>query len=118
MLPAGSYVSPPRDALIAKSARWVRAPISGIFSRGVGLGKIVKQDEVIGYVSDPFREDEEPVVSPENGLVISRFNLPLVHQGDALFHVASMKESTSLDAVEILDYEVNPQPLGPDNNWD
>ena len=39
-------------------------------------------------VADPLGADETPVVSPSNGVVIGRTNLPLVYEGDAIFHIA------------------------------
>ena len=82
---------PLREPLIARSSTWVRAPRSGMLHAPVALGANVKQGEQIGAISDPFSQHEEPVVATTSGIVIGRLNVPLVHRGDALFHIASLE---------------------------
>ncbi len=77
------------EPLIATTASWVRAPISGVVISGAALGVQVKKGQVLGTVSDPFGEQQKPIESPADGIVIGRLNLPLVHAGDALFNIAS-----------------------------
>lgn len=54
----------------------------------VPLGSRVKKDTLLGVVSDPFGGFEGNITSTINGIVIGRSNLPLVNEGDALFHIA------------------------------
>jgi predicted deacylase len=77
--------------VVAASTSWVRAPSSGIVSRKVGLGARVKEAEVLAVVGDPLGEAQEKVWAPFDGIVIGRNNLPLAHEGDALFNVAAFK---------------------------
>lgn len=77
----------PRQLVIGSST-WVRAPQSGLVRAEVALGKQVSKGDTLAVVSDPFGEHEAEIVSPADGLVIGRTNLPVVHEGDALFHVA------------------------------
>ena len=80
---------PPTEPIIARSSAWVRAPQSGVFRAYVGLGDRVMRDQtVLGAVSDPFGEREREIRAPFSGIVIGRLNLPLVNEGDAIFHVA------------------------------
>lgn len=81
------YVEP----VVAASTSWVRAPISGIVSRKVALGARVAEGEALAIVGDPLGEAQEKVVAPYAGIVIGRSNLPLAHEGDALFNVAAFK---------------------------
>ena len=74
--------------ITARSSAWSRAPSSGIMRNAVSLGARVKKDQVLGVVADPFGETESPVISTHSGILIGRTNLPLVNEGDALFHVA------------------------------
>ena len=37
-----------------------------------------------------FGEDQEDLVSPSDGVIIGHATLPIVNQGDALFHVAAV----------------------------
>jgi predicted deacylase len=85
---------PPRmaDAVVARSSTWVRSPASGILRAQVGLGDLVRSGQILGVVGDPFGEVEMPVVCGTDGVVIGRLKLPLVNEGDALFHVARFEE--------------------------
>jgi len=66
---------------------------------------------VLGVIADPFGDNEVAVVSRADGVVIGRSNLPLVYEGDALFHVVRVEgtqvAARTLDAYEPeADYEV------------
>lgn len=75
----------------SSGSKWVRAPISGILSRHADIGAQVVKGEHIGVVADPYGETEETVTAPVSGLVIGMTQLPLVYQGDALFHIAVLE---------------------------
>ena len=80
-----------RESMIARSSTWVRAPRSGMLHAPAALGVNVAQGQRIGAISDPFSQHEEPIVATVSGIVIGRLNVPLVHRGDALFHIASLE---------------------------
>ncbi len=71
-----------------ETTRWVRADCSGILRTTIQLGRPVKKGQRLGLISDPFGDGETPVTSDLDGIVIGHTNLPLVHEGDALFHIA------------------------------
>lgn len=77
--------------VVAASTSWVRAPASGIVSRKIGLGTRVVEGQQLALVGDPLGEAQEKVTAPFDGIVIGRSNLPLAHEGDALFNVAAFK---------------------------
>ena len=77
--------------VVADSTSWVRAPASGIVSNKVKLGTRVASGEQLAIVGDPLGEALEKVVAPFDGLIIGRSNLPLAHEGDALFNIAAFK---------------------------
>jgi predicted deacylase len=77
---------------IVRSSSWVRAPESGVFRAFTALGKQVKRGEVLGVVDSPYGNNEVEVVATNAGLVIGRTSLPLVNEGDALFHVARFEQ--------------------------
>ncbi len=76
------------EPLVARSSHWVRAPESGIFRAFTPLGARVKRGDILGVVDSPYGENEVEVVASYSGLVIGRTNLPLINEGDALFHIA------------------------------
>ncbi len=103
------------EPVVARSSSWVRAPDSGILRAMVPLGSRVKKDTLLGMVADPFGESEASVISSFNGIVIGRTNLPLVNEGDALFHIARFEHV--LEAANKVDefneehsHELKPSP--------
>lgn len=112
MLPASRKKRPsPVEPLVARNTLWVRAPQSGILRSLVGLGALVTRKEVIGWVSDPLGKHEQAVQASVSGIVIGRTNLPLVNEGEALFHIAIFNESdaSAAELVEFFQEEHDPQ---------
>ena len=87
MLPT-KHVQKPRKLIVAQSSTWVRAPASGILRATVVMGSQVREQQCLAHISDSFGEHEVEVQAPCDGVVIGRTNLPLVHEGDGLFHIA------------------------------
>lgn len=77
--------------LLAHTTKWVRAPASGIVTGKAKLGSKITEGEALASISDPLGAYEEAAVAPFDGIVIGRSNLPLAHEGDALFNVAAFK---------------------------
>ncbi len=82
---------------LARSSRWVRASESGILHHPAPLGARVRRGELLGVISSPLERRDHRVTAPLSGLVIGRTNLPLVHEGDALFHVATVARTHGPD---------------------
>jgi len=95
MLPASKTREKTSKTWVANNSVWMRAPQSGILRSRVPLGGIVEKDMVLGYISDPFGEAEQAVVSHVSGVLIGVTKLPLVHEGEALFHVATSESNKS-----------------------
>jgi len=93
------------EPYVAHSSSWVRAPQSGIFRAMLSLGARVHKGALLGAVSDPFGESESEVRAAFAGVVIGRTNIPLVHAGEALFHVARFERvhelASELEAFQI-----------------
>ncbi len=76
------------EPVVAKSSTWVRAPQSGMLRMIKSQGASVRKGEILGIVSDPFGEIEQNVMATSGGIIIGRTNIPLVNEGEALFHIA------------------------------
>ncbi len=104
MLPRPKRLPIARPSLVIRSTTWVRASQSGLLRAVTALGAQVKEGDLLGLIADPYGENEVELCSPSDGVVIGRSNLPLVHEGDALFHVARHQGTKvvarSLDAFE------------------
>ncbi len=79
---------PKTAPFFAKGSVWLRAPASGLFRSDTRLGQQVRVGQLLGVVNDPLGEERVPVTAPCDGIIIGRSNIPLVHQGDPLAHVA------------------------------
>lgn len=75
-----------------KESTWVRAEVSGLFRHKRESGQKVKTGQTIGYISSPINEYSVKVQSPVDGYIIGHNNFPLVHKGDALFHIGFNSE--------------------------
>lgn len=86
------------EPVVARSSSWVRAPDSGIHRAMIPLGARVEKNTLLGVVADPFGDTEVNVISPAKGIVIGRTNLPLVNEGDALYHIARFEDIQEIEA--------------------
>ncbi len=82
---------------IARSSYWVRAPHSGSLRVRKKLGDLVMSNEVLGVLSDPYGDETVPVHAQDKGIIIGISRIPLVNNGDALFHIASFKDSGAVE---------------------
>lgn len=87
------------EPVVARSSSWVRAEQSGILRPHVGLGARVKKGDVMATVSDPFGHHEVNLTAHYGGIVIGRLNLPLVNEGDAVFHVARFESTGEAESI-------------------
>lgn len=90
-----------REPTLTRFSRWVRAPQSGIHRSMVPLGALVNAGDHLGFIADPLGENETPVVADRGGVIIGRSNIPLVTEGEALFHIASFEGSVDEVAAQI-----------------
>lgn len=85
----------------ARSSTWIRAPLSGLLRNEIALGERIKKGEVLGRVADALGENEKEIISSSTGILLGQTNLPVVNEGDALFHIARFDDSISVvDAIE------------------
>ncbi len=95
--------------IISRETSWTRAPESGILRVLVPLGAEVEKDQIIGFIADPLGDSEVDVAADTAGIVIGRTNLPLVYEGDALFHIAEIEGRRKWEE-ESLQEEHAPEP--------
>jgi len=87
------------EPVLARSTSWVRAPASGIVSDKVKLGSRVKKGQRLASISDPLGDEEDNAIAPFDGIVIGRSNLPLAHEGDALFNLAAFESVSKVEGL-------------------
>ncbi|MGR9114789.1 MAG: succinylglutamate desuccinylase/aspartoacylase family protein [Gammaproteobacteria bacterium] len=97
------------EPVIARSSSWARSSKSGLLRAMVALGAQVKKGDVLGAVSDPFYHTDEEIIAPNSGLIIGKTNLPIVTEGEALFHIARFgKTDDAAEVVEQYQSEFDP----------
>ncbi len=91
-------------SVIAKSTNWVRAENDGILRTLVTLGDQVIKGQLLAYISSPLGHSEVMMTAPKDGIVIGQQTLPLVNEGDAVFHLAYFNEDHDLVGERVGDY--------------
>jgi len=105
------------EPFIARKSLWVRAAQSGVLRSITPLGAQVAMGDTIGWLADPFGDKELPVLASVSGIIIGKTNMPLVHEGEALYHIARFDEPESItESVEAFQDEHDPlnDPLSHD----
>ena len=99
-------------SVLCESSAWVRAPSGGLLRTLRAAGDWVEAGTLLGIVSDPFGELDAEVVADATGIVVGRTNLPVVNEGDALFHIAIPKQPKLAEAAaESFDAHLEAAPL-------
>lgn len=105
--------------IVTKSSQWIRASDSGVLRTIKALGDTVKKDEIIAYIDEPLGDESVEIKSLFDGIIIGKSEIPLIQEGDAIFHIAKFKnlesaedkiEYFSEDAIEESEfYELNDE---------
>jgi hypothetical protein len=98
MLPRRINTNPRMEPVISRTTSWERAPRSGILVSNCKLGERVRTGQVLCRIGDPMGQSDSDVVATSSGVVIGKSNLPLAHEGDALFHIAQFEDSATAEA--------------------
>ena len=85
--------------IVARNSLWVRSPVGGILRAAVPLGGRVSRNALLGTVGDSLGENNIEVRAPFGGLIVGRTNIPLVNEGDPLYHIASYKVPRSISEI-------------------
>ncbi|HEX5716108.1 MAG TPA: succinylglutamate desuccinylase/aspartoacylase family protein [Thermoanaerobaculia bacterium] len=89
MMP-GETVEPPVRLRIERT-HWIRAQSGGILDLQVALGQPVRRGTPISLNTNPFGRGRSQLKSPYGGLVLGLTQLPLVHSGDPVCHIARLE---------------------------
>lgn len=89
MMPGELRLPPVR--LRPADTRWVRAQMGGILDLRVELGQPLRRGETISVNTNPFGRGRNQLTVPANGLALGLTQLPLVHPGDPVCHLARLE---------------------------
>ncbi|WP_338024904.1 succinylglutamate desuccinylase/aspartoacylase family protein [Alteromonas antoniana] len=91
------------NRFIARQSGWVRAPESGFVTHLAQLGDHVSKGDRLASVADPYGNVVSTILSPADGVIIGKQNIPLTQEGEAIYHIAYFKEpDTVAEHVELL----------------
>ena len=107
---------PPRRAkggiepFVARRSGWLRAGDSGIVNHRRQLGDHVKKGEVLATIADLYGNELDKVLADADGIIIGKQNIPLVQEGEAMYHVAYFHEPNEvLENLELLQDSLLPE---------
>lgn len=92
MLPKSLKKRVYKTPVISKNSSWIRANGSGILRTVKALGDIVKLDEILAYIDEPLEDESIEIKATFEGVIIGKSQIPLVQEGDAIFHIAKLKD--------------------------
>ncbi len=96
----------------SKSSNWIRAEAGGLLRTHKNIGEEVKPGDLLGVISDPFGEVETEIPAENAGLIMGRTNLPIVNEGDALFHIARISNNVNAEAkIDVLTKQLEEDVL-------
>jgi predicted deacylase len=93
------------QSLVCETSAWIRSKNSGLFNTTKKLGQSVHQGEKLGIITNPMTLEDEVIKTPISGIIIGINNSPLIHEGSALFNIASPEKLTrkQISVLELLD---------------
>jgi len=75
-----------------RKSSWLRAPRAGMFRATKQAGQLVRKGEIIGSIIAPYGGQMYALKAHYSGHIIGHSNLPVINQGDGLFHIAYTPE--------------------------
>lgn len=106
------------EPFIANNSTWIRAAASGIVNNVKALGDQVSKGDVLADIGNPFGDSLAKVTANKSGIIIGNQNIPLVQEGDAMFHIAYFSENDESIATTIEEMqealEESPELSHPD----
>ncbi|WP_427977061.1 succinylglutamate desuccinylase/aspartoacylase family protein [Agarivorans sp.] len=95
---------------IAYSSSWLRASASGIVSEYAKLGDLVEAGDRLADINSPFGELINQVFAKRSGIIIGKQNIPLVQEGDAMYHLAyfGAEQDEVAEQIESLQESIKP----------
>lgn len=111
MLPAKGIAAAKVAPHLCSASSWLRAPLGGLLRTYRGEGETVAAGDVLATISDPFGTVEADLTAPNPGILIGRAMLPVVNEGDAVFHLAQLSPRAAEDTVDDLASQLESDPL-------
>ncbi|WDE02391.1 succinylglutamate desuccinylase/aspartoacylase family protein [Thalassomonas actiniarum] len=89
------------EPFIANGSQWLRANASGIVHNKVALGDHIAKGQLLAEIGSPYGDIIDLVKANRSGILIGKQNIPLVQEGEAMFHIAYFSEANEEIAEQI-----------------
>lgn len=103
------------EPYVANSSGWFRANASGIVNNKVNLGDQITKGDLLAEIGSPYGDVIGLVNATRSGILIGKQNIPLVQEGEAMFHIAYFSENDEEIAEHI---ETVQDLLLPENTFE
>lgn len=108
---AGGRSRKPLKPFEANNSSWSRATCSGIVRNTRELGDAVQKNDILAEIGSPFGDVVGVVKANRSGIIIGKQNIPLVQEGEAMFHIAYFSEDDEkiVERIEIMHDTLLPE---------
>lgn len=101
-----------QEPFIAHHSVWVRAPSSGIVRDLKKLGDYVEAGQPLADIGSPLGTLVDTVKASHTGVIVGKQNIPLVQEGDAMYHIACFDEPRAITShIETLQDDLLPAEM-------
>lgn len=90
MLPKAAKKRNIKSPIITRNSQWIRSSESGMLRTVKALGDMVRKDEIIAFIDEPLGDKSFELRATYDGVIIGKSEIPLVQEGDAIFHIAKL----------------------------
>lgn len=80
-----------KTPIITRNTQWIRSIESGVLRTIKALGDVVRKDEIVAFIDEPLGDKSFELKAPFDGVIIGKSEIPLVQEGDAIFHIAKFR---------------------------
>jgi len=91
MLPKAAKKRKMKSPIITRNSQWIRSSESGMIRTIKALGDTVRKDDTIAFIDEPLGDNSFELKAPYDGVIIGKSEIPLVQEGDAIFHIAKLR---------------------------
>ncbi|MBE0515235.1 succinylglutamate desuccinylase/aspartoacylase family protein [Sulfurimonas sp.] len=91
MLPKVAKKRDRKNPIATRNSQWIRSSESGMLRTIKALGDTVRKDEIIAFIDEPLGDNSFELRAPYDGVIIGKSEIPLVQEGDAIFHIAKLR---------------------------
>lgn len=82
------------ETVLIDKSKWIRAHRSGLLHTEITTNQHVTKGAFLATITDPYGKMRSRVTAPNDGYIICVNESPIVHQGDAIFHISTSTIAT------------------------